>query len=155
VGMRIDELLSDVTRDLRATLGDGLLAVALFGSRARGDAKDDSDVDVYVLAEGLPADPFDRVALLARARPRQIDYALSLVARTPEEFEADITPLHLDLALDARVLYERAGWLSSRLAIVRQRIEEATLVRRADLVWQWRVTPRTCDWAITWEGVRT
>src|SRR4051794_206433 len=39
---------------LQAALGDRLVAVVLFGSRARGDAHLDSDWDLLVLAEGLP-----------------------------------------------------------------------------------------------------
>ena len=38
---------------LRALFGDRLAEVRLFGSFARGDANEDSDVDVLVLVDGL------------------------------------------------------------------------------------------------------
>ena len=38
---------------LRARFGDRLTAMLLFGSHARGDAHEESDVDVLVLVEGL------------------------------------------------------------------------------------------------------
>lgn len=39
---------------LREGLGDELVAVVLFGSRARGEAHQGSDWDVLVIANGLP-----------------------------------------------------------------------------------------------------
>jgi predicted nucleotidyltransferase len=46
-------LLERFSDELRAQLGDGLHAVWLFGSRARGErpAHEDSDIDVLVLVE--------------------------------------------------------------------------------------------------------
>lgn len=45
---------------LKAGLGENLLAVALFGSRARGDERPGSDWDLFVLADALPEHPLDR-----------------------------------------------------------------------------------------------
>jgi len=141
---------------LERAFGDRLVAVALFGSSARGTAGPSSDLDLLVVARGLPADPFSRCAVFARTGAtltpdgRRID----LVGRTPEEFLADIAPLHLDLALDARILHDEDEWLAGRLARVRQRLQEAGLERGPDLVWRWRRLPRAADWAITWDGVR-
>lgn len=46
------ELLEHFARELRAQLGDGLHAVWLFGSRARGEAPGaESDVDLLVLVQ--------------------------------------------------------------------------------------------------------
>lgn len=41
--------LGEVVLALRESLGDGLLLVRLFGLRARGDARTDSDVDLLVV----------------------------------------------------------------------------------------------------------
>jgi predicted nucleotidyltransferase len=38
--------------------------VVLFGSRARGDHLEDSDIDVLVVADGLPRDPREAYELL-------------------------------------------------------------------------------------------
>jgi len=40
------------------------VAVALFGSAARGEATDASDMDLFAIAEGLPARHFKRCTLL-------------------------------------------------------------------------------------------
>jgi predicted nucleotidyltransferase len=45
-------LLERLKQELRARYGDRLKNVILFGSRARGDARADSDWDVAVVVEG-------------------------------------------------------------------------------------------------------
>jgi len=45
--------LADYAERLRARFGDRLVEVRLFGSFARGQAHEDSDVDVLVLVQGL------------------------------------------------------------------------------------------------------
>jgi len=138
---------------LRRALGERCRAIALFGSWARNNARSDSDIDLLLIADGLADDPFQRNAQVRGPVYRRLE-PVSILARTPSEFEADVTPLHLDLALDAVVLFEDRNYLSSRLAIVRRRIEEAGLVRVADLSWRWRKLPSVANWAVHWDGVR-
>jgi predicted nucleotidyltransferase len=146
-----------VARELALTLERALGArcrgIALFGSWARGDARADSDVDLLLVAEALATDPFARAAELGRPLAARLE-PVNLLARTPDEFEADVTPLHLDLALDAKVLYERDRYLSDKLALVRRRIEEAGLWRDSGLFWRWHRVPTVTNWAIHWDGVR-
>lgn len=55
---RLDKILTAITNDSRETFGDKLEAVILYGSYARGDYDEDSDIDVMVLVN------MDREALL-------------------------------------------------------------------------------------------
>jgi hypothetical protein len=79
------------------------VAVVLFGSRARGDSSAESDWDLLVIADGLPEKPFQRHLFLTRALPPGCE-AVSLLARTPEEFDAHVSSLHFDIALDGKIL---------------------------------------------------
>ncbi len=54
---------------LRQGLGERLVAIVLFGSRARGEAREDSDWDLLVIAKALPDDYLDRHFLLKRIGP--------------------------------------------------------------------------------------
>ena len=46
-------MLSEYATRLRSLFGNRLVDVRLFGSFARGDANEDSDIDVLVLVDGL------------------------------------------------------------------------------------------------------
>jgi predicted nucleotidyltransferase len=134
--------------------GEGLRGVAAFGSRARGEARPGSDHDLLLVAGGLAPDPFVRSAQVRGPLAGLGALQVQVLARTPEEFVADVTPLHLDLALDAIVLLERERFLTLRLERLRELLALAGLERGPDLFWRWRSPPKVRDWAITWEGVR-
>lgn len=155
-------LEQELTRRYVEALDSNLVALAFFGSWARGEEKEWSDIDLLLIAKELPRHPFERNRLVYepikgwREKPRPI----SILARTVREFTADVTPLHLDLAADAIIFYDPKGFLASKLARVQELIEEAELVRKRDSkglhAWWWKegAEPKPGRWAITWEGVR-
>lgn len=138
---------------LRAGLGDRLLAVVLFGSRARGDASPDSDWDFLILAEELPESAFQRHLMLKRLLPADCRGEVSLLAKTPAEFEAHLPSLYLDIALDGRVLYDPRGYAEDRLVAIRRIMDRGGLYRvrgPAGDVWRWREQPSR-PWVLEWE----
>jgi uncharacterized protein len=148
------ELVDELRAHYQAAYGERLVGLAMFGSRARGDARPDSDLDLLLIAEGLPSDLFDRASAVRAPVLRAEDPGVSVRALSPAEYERDIAPIDLDIGLDAIVIHDRAGYLAGRLALLRQRIEQAGLLRAPDLTWGWRSWPTRADWAVTWEGVR-
>jgi|SRR5581483_11138572 predicted nucleotidyltransferase len=143
-----------VVEALRRGLGERLVAVVLFGSRARGDHRPESDWDLLVIAEGLPERPFHRQQLLNRL-VSACRAPVSVIARTRQEFESHLPSLYLDIALDGRILYDPTGYAAQRLAHLRRLIEEAGLYRQrtaAGDVWNWRKPPRG-PWVMTWERI--
>ena len=101
---QIHQELSMVISALRQGLGDKLVAVVLFGSRARGDATEVSDWDLLVIAWDLPSSFFQRHLQLTALLPVEWRGWVGLLARTPAEFEARISSLMLDIYLDGVVL---------------------------------------------------
>lgn len=152
----------DAVRDMAAVLsalkrglGDRLVAVVLFGSRARGEAEEASDWDLLVVARDLPPKPFPRHLHLKRMLPDDWRGQVTLLAKTPEEFESYLPSLFLDIALDGVVLHDTEGYITERLARLQRFMEEQGLRRRRvgrDLVWQWRRSPGF-DWSLDWERV--
>lgn len=147
------ELWQQIADRYARAFGVELVGVAAFGSRARGTQREDSDHDILLVAGGLSADVFERSRQIRDPLRGLGASGVQILARTPENFLADVTPLHLDLALDAIVLHERDGFLSGNLARVRELLDEAGLYRTPALFWRWKRTPRR-DWAIEWQGVR-
>ncbi len=83
-----DPVLSRLTAELIPRLKERYRPqlVLLFGSRARGDALDDSDVDLVVVSESFRAMPFLERAT-AVLRDLDAPFAVDVLCYTPEEFE--------------------------------------------------------------------
>lgn len=131
-----------------------LIAVVLFGSRARGDDRLESDWDFFIVASQLPAKLFPRHLRLKAALPVAWRGKISLLAKTPAEFEADLSTLYLDIALDGLILHDTDGYMQRHLLRLRQLMEEQGLHREQrgrDLIWRWNTFPGT-GWQLTWEG---
>jgi predicted nucleotidyltransferase len=150
--------LREVVDKLSAALGDRLLGVVLYGSHARGEAREDSDVDLLVIARGLPERRYDRSIHLQRV-VRGIKDAppISVLGKTPGEFESHFPSLYLDIGVDGVVLYDRDGYTTGKFNHIRKIIAEIGLVRRrldrGNMFWDWK-RKVTCPWELTWEGFR-
>jgi predicted nucleotidyltransferase len=135
-----------------AAFGKRLVSVVLFGSRARGESGVDSDWDLLVIAEGLAESYWERQRAIHQALSN-VGGTLSLVAKTPEEFESYLAPLYLDVALDGQILFDRDGYASRKLAELRRIITRAGLYRErtaAGDIWRWKAQP-VQPWAVQWE----
>jgi hypothetical protein len=150
-----ENLREELTRRYVEALGSNLVALAFFGSWARGEEKEWSDIDLLLIAKELPDDPFERRWLVREPVLDLSELPISALARTMEEFSEDISPLHLDLGLDAIVFYDPLGFLAQRLERVRELIEEAGLVREKEVsgfAWRWKNPPSPGRWKLTWKG---
>ena len=146
------DVTSAIVAALRTGLGDRLISVVLFGSRARQEGRADSDWDLLVIAAGLPESAFVRRLYLKNLLPASCRGAASMLARTPAEFEAQLSSLYLDVALDGRVLYDPSGYVSRKLAALRQLMGEIGLYRErseAGDLWRWRHEP-ALNWRQNW-----
>jgi len=78
-----DQVSREIARRLATAFG--ARRVLLYGSRARGDARPDSDYDLIVVAD-LPGQPWERAMAVRRAL-RDLDVALDVIVYTPSEWE--------------------------------------------------------------------
>ena len=153
----IHEALGPLTDALRERLGDRLVAVVLFGSRARNEAGVNSDWDLLLIADELPQKTFDRHLFVKRLLPPAWRGIVSIVAKTPQEFDASVQALYLDIALDGVVLADKEKYVTDRLAFLKRQMDERGLYRKREgeaLLWRWQVTPKG-DWSFEWEKALT
>ena len=150
-----EEFAPRLVETLRAAFGERLVSVVLFGSHARGEAKPESDVDIFLVVKGLAESPLDRIGEVRRPLAGRFRERVAFIAKTPEEIVAGLPSLYLDLALDGRALYD-AGFFRERQAILRRLIKEAGLrrvVRDGEFHWEWETPPRR-GWRLDWDGYR-
>jgi len=118
VSDELRETLRWATASLRDIYGARLKRLILFGSRARGDATPESDVDVLVVLEG-PIRSYEEAKRTSRVATRAAAYrgaVLSFVHMSAEEFADDQRPLVQSVKKEGiRLLDHFSGEASSRL----------------------------------------
>ncbi len=137
--------------------GDQLKMVVLFGSRSRGQARQDSDHDIFVVIEGLPQDPLARQrAVMAPLLPEllRLPERLSVIAKTPQELTKNLTPLLADICTDGIGLYGQAGFEALQATMLQKLREAGLRHRRLAGAWMWMFPslPKRMDGAL---GERT
>ena len=137
---------------LKQALDENLVAIVLFGSRARGEAHEASDWDLLLLAHDLPEKLFKRHLYLKGLLPDIWRGQVSIVAKTPQEFEANLPCLFLDIAVDGVIFYDSDNYMADQLDYLRRLIKEAGLHReqhKGDFNWRWPEFPGS-NWSLKW-----
>ncbi len=149
---RYGKLLDRLTAELRRHYGPRLVAVAVYGSVGRGTPREDSDVDLLIVARDLPDGHAARVEefmaverrlgpTLSMVNSDGTPTLLSPVVKTPEEVERG-SPLFLDMVEDAKILYDRENFLAGFLARFRAQLERRGARRvRWGSGWYWDLNP--------------
>lgn len=147
------DLLIDRMRERLAT--EEVLACALFGSVARGQARSDSDIDLLVVVARTGVDTMRRfVQLLREIAAEPVVVELRAEGLRPDPYPIFMTPkdmedrplILLDI-LDHGGLLCDTGVLRDRLDRLRNRLHElgAKKVVHADGSWHWDLKP---DWKL-------
>jgi predicted nucleotidyltransferase len=72
---QLSQLLSTLTEELQRQLGSDLWLLLLYGSRARGEAQPDSDVDLFVVLRGASEAAQEKVRQVAYNVMWEADFA--------------------------------------------------------------------------------
>lgn len=143
-----------VVRKLTDAFGSKLKAVVLFGSRARNEAQENSDHDLFLVVEGLPKSRLDRLREIRNAT-WDAPIRINTIAKTPEEVEQNLTPLLLEIGVDGVCLFGNLYFKNYRDKVLKA-IRQAGLKREkngGEWYWQFEKVPRK-EWELSWNGFR-
>jgi predicted nucleotidyltransferase len=138
----------------KSHLRDDLISIVFFGSRARGDYKENSDFDILIIAAHLPERYLARMGYI-REPLFKFDEKVQVLAKTPDEFDSFFPPLYLDIALDGKILVDKDGFMVNRLRKIRKIIKDSSLYRIKEgdeFLWQWN-SPKKPGWELDWGGL--
>ncbi|MCD6243611.1 MAG: nucleotidyltransferase domain-containing protein, partial [Candidatus Korarchaeota archaeon] len=126
---------------LTARFGKDLVSVVVFGSFARGEAKEGSDLDLLIVLKELPRE-VDRLRLSASVSslfkpPIGFPRIVSPLIMTEEEIKRH-PPILLDMIDGSLILYDEDGFMRKVLRELKRRLEEmgAKKVKVGD-GWYW------------------
>jgi len=124
------EMLREASIDLRRVFGDRFVGLMLFGSYARGEASEGSDVDVLVVLRGLRG---LRVrGEIYKVISEHVGKPLTLIDLSLEGLlrdDLEVTPLLLNALYDGIIIYDETGVLEKLKGKVLELISKAQLVR--------------------------
>ena len=72
------EVIGSFVKELKEKLGDEILSIRLFGSKASGDFYEDSDIDIFVLVKEKTPDVKEKIRDLAADYTLDHDIPLSV-----------------------------------------------------------------------------
>ena len=96
---KIKAVLSDLGRKLSDLYGPRLVRAVLYGSQVRGEADDQSDIDVLVVLKGpvRPGDEITRTGEMVAALSLANDVVVSCAFVSADRFEAERTPFLMNV----------------------------------------------------------
>jgi predicted nucleotidyltransferase len=128
---------------------DKLYSVVIYGSVARGDNRNDSDIDLLIIVEGLPKSRIERFKIFEQIELNLMEdieklygegyyISFSPILKTPEE-ASHFSPLYMDMVEDAIILYDKENFFSEVLKGVKKKLEELGFERVwLGKKWYWR-----------------
>jgi predicted nucleotidyltransferase len=138
---QVNRVLEDVLNRARQLLGDDtLVSVVLFGSRARGSSRPDSDFDLLIVAQSLPGGAGRRELALDIAEVG-FDYGLpvQVVLASTEETEGAVNtgaPLMFEIYDAHRVIYDKDNFFRNLVGDFTGLLETWQVRKIKDRVWE-------------------
>jgi len=110
-----------------------ITGIILFGSIARGEERERSDIDLLVLWDDLQVDPDERHVYIYKAVSKHFPPSTSLTVIDMKYTDflktEKVTSLFLNVVYDGIVLYDKHGKLKSFLSKVKKELERKGVKR--------------------------
>jgi predicted nucleotidyltransferase len=150
---RFEELEGILLSEIRSHYAERLVSVVVFGSAARKTQTFESDLDILIIADGLPQGRGKRIRefefieekmepfLRGLRKKEGINTYISAIIKSPDEVEKG-SPLFLDMVEDIRILFDRNSFFEGILEKLRERLKKlgAKRIWRGN-AWYWDLKP--------------
>lgn len=146
------EIERKVLSEIIEYYGGRLISVIVFGSVARETQRFDSDLDLLIIAAGLPNGRMKRIKEFSIVEERLQGFikslekdgmttSLSPVFKTPEESRG-LSPLFFDMVEDARILFDKDSFFYEILEKLKIRFKALGSKRVwTGNAWYWELKP--------------
>jgi predicted nucleotidyltransferase len=134
-------LQQKTTKEIKNHFGAELVSIILFGSQARGTADEHSDIDLLVIAEGVPSDWRQQRNIVNKIimSPKLINLPVSIILKSPDVVKASldtVQPLLFGILKSYEVLYDPTQFFETQAQIYRKRMKEWNVKEIGDHVWE-------------------
>lgn len=150
--MQKQSIYTPLITELLDVFGKRLKTAVLFGSRARNQARTKGDHDIFLVIERLPVDPLERQKKI-RTTIWHVPLRVNTIAKTPEEFRKNLTPLVLEVCVDGICLYGKKYFEAYRQKALSALKQSGLSRKQVGKEWYWHFerVPKK-EWELTWEG---
>ena len=87
MGIEMDNVLKELRNRMANELGDRLVKIVIFGSRARGDFDAESDADIAIIVRDLSREQKYQILDVVAEIEMKFDTPLSVIVFSENEFE--------------------------------------------------------------------
>ncbi len=110
-----------------------LVSAVLYGSVARGDAHEHSDIDILMVMDGLAKSRYARGSMLdpifEKLKERRVAGPLNVLLKTPHEAQT-LRLLYLDFPTDAKLLFDRDHFFQNIIKRIEERIQKTGAIKK-------------------------
>jgi predicted nucleotidyltransferase len=138
--MEGDKVLADVVKKALFLFDGRLVSVVLFGSRARGTARQGSDIDLLIVVRALPG-PRERARLALDFAEIGFDHntPIQVLLAAPEETELSAetgAPLMFEIHDCHRIFYDAGDFFRRVDEAFTKRLQEWKARKIGDRIWE-------------------
>ena len=145
---KVQIIIEELNKLVRDHYKDDLISLIVFGSIGRGTFREDSDIDLLIIANNLPNGRIKRInhfmtveekmeSLLKSLELNQM--YLSTIIKSPEEAIKG-SPLFLDMIEDGIILYDKDNFFKDILNKLKENLQKLGAKRiRVGNIWYWKL----------------
>jgi len=130
-----------IIEGIKKHFGDKLVSIVLFGSQARGTATEHSDIDLVVIAKGVPSNwrKQKEIILVVRWSEELSSLPVSIILKNPTTVKSSLSviqPLLFGILKSYKVLYDSTNFFETQAEIYRKNMKKWRVEEIGEDAWR-------------------